>query len=57
MIVVISARRFGRLNGAMIAELMAMKREAPELLYTMLRDENFSIIDILRLNVAFKQIS
>ena len=57
MIVSITVCRFGRLNGAMIAELMAMKREAPELLYTMLRDENFSIIDILRLNVAFKQIS
>jgi len=50
-------RRFSRLSGSMIAELMAMRREAPELLYTMLREEQFSLVDILKLNVAFRQIS
>ena len=54
---VMRCRRFGRLNGSMIGELRTMKHEAPELLYTMLRDERFSLVDILKLNIAFKQIS
>jgi len=41
----------------MLAEMMAMKREAPESLYSMLKDEKFSLIDILKLNLALKQIS
>ena len=45
------------MSGAMLAEMMTMKREAPESLYTMLKDEQFSLVDILKLNVAFKQIS
>jgi len=53
----VCADRFSRLSGAMIAELMSMKREAPELLYSMLRDEQFSLVDILKLSLAFKQIS
>jgi len=52
-----SGRRFGQLSGAMVGELMAMKREAPESLYAMLRDEQFSLVDILKLNLALKQIS
>jgi len=50
-------RRFGQLNGSMVGELTAMKREAPESLYTMLRDEQFTLVDILKLNLALKQIS
>jgi len=53
----VSDGRFGRLNGAMLAELLAMKREAPESLYSMLREEKFSLFDILKLNLAFKQIT
>jgi len=41
----------------MLAELMAMRRDAPESFYSMLKDERFSLVDILKLNVAFKQIS
>jgi len=53
----ISVPRFSRLSGSMLAEMMAMKREAPESLYSMLKDEKFSLIDILKLNLALKQIS
>ena len=45
------------MSGTMLAEMMAMKREAPESLYSMLKDEQFSLVDILKLNMAFKQIS
>jgi len=50
-------RRFSEVNGAILAEMMSMKREAPESLYSLLRDEKFSLVDILKLNLAFKQIS
>jgi len=53
----ISVPRFSRLSGSMLAEMMAMKREAPESLYSMFKDEKFSLIDILKLNLALKQIS
>ena len=45
------------MNGAMVGELMSMRREAPESLYALLRDEQFSLVDILRLNLALKQIA
>ena len=51
------AARFSQLNGAMVGELMSMRREAPESLYALLRDEQFSLVDILRLNLALKQIA
>ena len=49
--------RFSRLSGAMLAELMAMRHEAPDSLYAMLRDERFTLVDVLKLNLALKQIS
>jgi len=55
--VVVSVRRFSRLSGPTLAEMIVMKREAPESLYSLLRDEQFSLVDILKLNVAFRQIS
>jgi hypothetical protein len=44
-------------DGSLLMELMIMKQESPDSVYTMLRDNKFTLTDILRLNRALKQIS
>ena len=48
--------RLSDYDGPMLNELMRMKTEAPAALYSILKEENMALKDILKLNCALKQL-
>jgi len=47
---------FRDIDGPMLTEMISMRKEATDFLYTMLKQNHFSIQDILRLSMALKQL-